>query len=66
MMQQAVTVKEFAGAHRVSERTVWRWIERGAVGVYRTPGGGVRIVEERREIPILSPRESGDVGQNRS
>jgi hypothetical protein len=37
------TVKEFAAQERVTERTVWNWIAKGAVDVRRTPGGGVRI-----------------------
>jgi hypothetical protein len=36
-------VKEYAEREQVDERTVWRWIAKGAVTVRRTPGGGVRI-----------------------
>ena len=39
------TVKAYARREQVAERTVRRWIEKGAVAVRRTPGGGVRIVE---------------------
>lgn len=38
-----VTVKEYATMERVTPRTVRRWIDKGAVSVRRTPGGGVRI-----------------------
>lgn len=38
-----LTVKEFAARERVDERTVRRWIVKGALPVRRTPGGGVRI-----------------------
>lgn len=38
-----LTVKELAASERVTERTVWNWIAKGAVDVRRTPGGGVRI-----------------------
>ena len=38
-----LTVKEYAHQERVTERTVWNWIDKGAVTVRRTPGGGVRI-----------------------
>jgi excisionase family DNA binding protein len=38
-----LTVKEMAARERVTERTVRRWIEKGAVIVRRTPGGGIRI-----------------------
>ena len=44
-MMPEFTVKEFASKERVDERTVRRWIVKGAVDVRRTPGGGVRIVE---------------------
>lgn len=39
-----LTVKEYAAAERVDERTVRRWISKGAIPVRRTPGGGIRIV----------------------
>lgn len=37
-------VSEYAERERVTTRTVWLWISKGAVPVRRTPGGGVRIV----------------------
>ena len=43
-MKRELTVKEVAEKERVNERTVRRWIEKGAVAVRRTPGGGVRVV----------------------
>ena len=43
-MTKELTVKEFAEKERVDERTVRRWVEKGAVDVRRTPGGGVRIL----------------------
>lgn len=39
-----LTVKEVAAQERVDERTVRRWIAKGAVVIRRTPGGGVRII----------------------
>ena len=39
------TVKEYAHLERVDERTVRRWIAKGALSVRRTPGGGIRIKE---------------------
>ena len=41
--KQELTVKELAHKERVDERTVRRWIVKGAVDVRRTPGGGIRI-----------------------
>lgn len=42
------TVKQFAAKEQVTPRTVWNWIDKGAVMVRRTPGGGVRIIETSR------------------
>lgn len=39
------TVRDFARREQVNERTVRRWIDKGAVEIRRTPGGGIRIVE---------------------
>lgn len=39
-----LTVKEYAAQEGVTPRTVWNWIDKGAVAVRRTPGGGVRIL----------------------
>lgn len=47
------TVKEFARHERVDERTVRRWIAKGAVAVRRTPGGGVRIRQESSRVVFL-------------
>jgi excisionase family DNA binding protein len=41
-----LTVKEYAAIERVDERTVRRWIAKGAVDVRRTPGGGIRIPDK--------------------
>lgn len=38
-----LTVKEYAEAERVTTRTVYNWIGKGAVAVRRTPGGNIRI-----------------------
>lgn len=40
---QELTVREYAEHERVSTRTVWTWIQKGAVTVRRTPGGSVRV-----------------------
>jgi predicted site-specific integrase-resolvase len=37
------TVKEFAAKERVTERTVYNWLNKGAVLFRRTPSGRVRI-----------------------
>jgi len=52
MKQVEHTVREYAAQEKVSEKTVRRWIDKGAVLVRHTPGGGVRIIERRDE-----PRE---------
>lgn len=48
-----LTVKEFAAKERVDERTVRRWIVKGAVQVRRTPGGGIRIVDRREDGRVV-------------
>jgi excisionase family DNA binding protein len=50
------TVKEIAARERVTERTVRRWIEKGAVVVRKTPGGGVRVL-----LTIQQQRTNHDV-----
>ncbi len=42
--RRELTVREYALHERVTERTVWNWIDKKAIDVRRTPGGGVRIV----------------------
>lgn len=40
------TVKQYAQLEKVAERTVRRWLSKGAIpeeDVRRTPGGGIRI-----------------------
>lgn len=39
-----MTLKEVAVAWRVTDRTVRRWVEKGAVQIIKTPGGGLRVV----------------------
>lgn len=39
-----LTVREYARLEQVTERTVWKWKEKGAVEYRKTPGGGVRII----------------------
>ena len=43
-MPRELTVKEYAGLERVTERTVYRWIAEGKIAnLRRTPGGSLRI-----------------------
>lgn len=41
------TVKEYARRERVTERTVYNWMDKGAIEYRRTPGGGIRILERQ-------------------
>lgn len=50
MKTRELTVKEYAAAERVTPRTVWTWINKGAVPVRRTPGGGVRVLILTSEV----------------
>ena len=38
-----LTVKEYAERERVTPRTVYRWIDKGAIDSRKTPGGEIRI-----------------------
>lgn len=54
------TVKEFAAVERVDERTVRRWILKGAVEYRKTPGGRIRIIDTSSRVIILTnPDNSG-------
>jgi hypothetical protein len=57
-----LTVKEYAAVERVTERTVWNWIGKGAVSVRRTPGGGVRVVI----LDLASALKSSEISGNPS
>lgn len=42
-----LTVRQFAAQEKQSERTVRRWLKKGALAFRRTPGGGIRILDRR-------------------
>lgn len=44
ILRVELTVKEYAVRERVTERTVWVWLAKGAVKCRKTPGGGIRVV----------------------
>jgi excisionase family DNA binding protein len=58
------TVKEFAHRERVDERTVRRWIEKGALAVRRTPGGRVRIMDEQSRAVVFDMANSDICGHS--
>jgi predicted site-specific integrase-resolvase len=39
------TVREYADKERVTPRTVFTWILKGAVNIRRTPSGRIRIID---------------------
>ena len=43
-MDRPVTVREAAKLTGVHQRTIQRWVEKGAVPAYETPGGRLRVV----------------------
>jgi len=49
-----LTIRELAERDKVDERTVRRWIEKGAVETRRTPGGRIRIIERREDVRTSS------------
>jgi len=56
---EVFTVKELAARERVHERTVRRWVEKGAVEVRRTPGGSIRITDPHHVKLRASADNSG-------
>lgn len=59
-MDRPVTVKEAAKITGLGSRTIYRYVEKGAVRAYETPGGRLRVVpreclpktrEARRSAP---------------
>lgn len=58
-----LTIKEYAQAERVDERTVRRWIAKGAVPVRRTPGGGIRI-RNGHSVTVISLTNPDKHGQS--
>lgn len=40
---ELLTVAQAAGEVPWDERTLWRWIEKKKIPVYRTPGGAPRV-----------------------
>lgn len=56
-----LTVKEFAARERVDERTVRRWIAKGALEVRRTgygAGRGIRIIDRREDSRVVLMHEA--------
>jgi hypothetical protein len=53
--RKLLTVPKYAELCGVDDRTVWRWIKKGRVEVYRNPGGGNTFVvvppDECRKLP---------------
>ena len=47
MPPDGYTVQEFSARHSVTERTVWRWLQRGILVTRKTPSGRVRIMGAR-------------------
>ena len=60
-MEHKYTVREYAEREQVTPRTVWRWVQKGAVDVHRTPSGRVRIVESSQRVTILNLETNRDI-----
>lgn len=54
-----LTVKEFAAAMDVTERTVYTWMREGAVEVYRiAPRRGVRIIADDQVVFLSTAQDT--------
>lgn len=62
------TVKEYAAKERVSERTVYNWLGKGAVEYRRTPGGGIRIMDrsQPRSRFVVFDMKSSEISRKAS
>lgn len=62
-----LTVKEFAAIERVTERTVYNWMSKGAVEFRRTPGGCIRIMDRRTDArAVIFSLQSSEISGNPS
>ncbi len=52
-----LTVREYAALERVTPKTVWRWIDKGALNVRRTHGGRIRIIQIDGQSRPSAPKE---------
>ncbi len=57
------TVKEFAELMKVSEQTIYNWVNYGKIAFVRTPGGHIRIPREAVPKPEVAVPEVGDGGE---
>jgi excisionase family DNA binding protein len=55
-MDRPVTVKEAAKLTGVDSRTIFRWVAKGAVTAYATPGGRLRVVPRECLPKARDPR----------
>ena len=60
-----MTIDEVAAMHRVSRRTIERWIAAGSLPVSKLPGGLVRITKTDAES-ILKPSAIESLGAGRA
>lgn len=64
-MMPEYTVKRYAEKEQVSERTVRRWIEKGAVQFRKTAGVGVRIIDPpTSRLVFMNLSEDDSKGQS--
>lgn len=56
-----MTAKEYADRWEVDVKTVYRWIEKGAVPVQRTPSGRIRLADAPQ--PVLTTANLDNRGQ---
>lgn len=60
------TVKQFAEKERVTVRTVFNWLSKGAVDYRRTPGGGIRILEPSEPRVVVLTMKSTETNGSSS
>lgn len=65
-MHAEFKVKEYAAREQVTQRTVRRWIEKGAIQIRRTASGGIRILEPRQSAVVVFDMSSVDISRHSS
>lgn len=60
----SLTIKEYAAREKVDERTVRRWIAKGAVEIRRTPGGRPRVLVQDSDRVIFLRAFADDPGHS--
>ncbi len=60
--EEYVTVSEAAKLFKVSQSTIWRWINRGDLPAYRVGQRGIRLKTSELALWVTPARQGGEKG----